>query len=113
MKYIIFIFLVLALTSCNQNRKDEYICNPETEGFTKSIKMTIFKDKVLTAMQDSKQYSYNILEETPKKIIFGYKRTMTVDTAPYTFYKRTKKYKMDRTSSENTFFGVWGCEKIN
>ena len=113
MKYIIFTFLFLFLTSCSQNRNDEYICSPETKGFTKSMKMIILKDKVLTAKQSSKEYFYDILEETPKKIVFGYKSTMTVDTAPYTFYKRTKKYKIDRSTSEATFFAVYGCEKIN
>ena len=113
MKHIIFIFLILALTSCSQNRNDEYICNPETKGFTKAVKIIILKDKVSTATQGNKKYTYDILEETTKKIVFGYKGTMTVDTAPYTFYKRTKKHKIDRTTSEDTFFVVYGCEKIN
>ena len=113
MKYIIFTFLFLFLTSCSQNRNDEYICNPETKNFTRAVKITILKDKVLSARQDAKQYSYDILKETSKEIIFGYELTMTVDTAPYTFYKRTKKYKIERSTSENSYFVVYSCEKIN
>ena len=61
MKHIIFIFLLLALTACNQNRNNEYICNPETKGFTKSIRIIILKDKVYEATQGQKQYTYDIL----------------------------------------------------
>jgi hypothetical protein len=113
MKHIIFIFLLLALTSCSQNRNDEYVCNPETKDFTEAVKIIILKDKVSTATQGDKKYTYDILEETSKKIVFGYKETMEVDTAPYTFFKRTKKYEVDHATSDNSFFGIWGCEKIN
>ena len=113
MKHIIFIFLILALTACNQNRNNEYICNPETKGFTKSTRIIIFKDKVSEATQDQKQYTYDIIEETNEKIIFGYKSMHKVDTAPHTFYKRTKKYKFDVKGTTKTLFGVWACEKIN
>ena len=110
MKKVLAIIVLGLLISCTQqNRNDEYTCNPISGGATKSQNLKILKDKVKTSAGGEKEYTYSILEEKSDRISFGHQGSAMIQI----FYKKTNKYKWDSGSKENTVIVVYDCLKIN
>ena len=101
--------LGLSLASCNQNRNDEYTCNPISGGATKSANLKISKDKVKVAVEGEQEYTYSILEEKSDRISFGHQGSTMIQV----FYKKTKKYKWDSGFKKKTLIIIYDCQKIN
>ena len=110
-KILAIIVLGLFLTSCNQNqnRHDEYICNPISKRASE-VSVEIFKDRVTTQISNQPLYTFAILEEKPDRIIFGYKNFPGTQTKQ-TFYKKTKKFKWDAPNGKMVI--VYSCLKLN
>jgi hypothetical protein len=113
MRFIYFISIFLFITSCNQNRDNEYVCNPITKGFKKSLSLKISKDKVKSVTQGAPEYTYAILEEKYDRIVFGYKNLVGKGQTERVFYKKTLKYKWASISNKNSLIAVYQCQKMN
>ena len=107
MKKLLGIIVLGLLTSCTQqNRNDEYTCNPISGGATKTQNLTILKDKVKTVAAGEKEYTYLIIEEKSDRISFGVGKMTQI------FYKKTNKYKW-QSSSKRSLIIIYDCLKIN
>ena len=108
MKKVLAIIVLGLLTSCTQqNRNDEYTCNPISGGATKSQNLTILKDKVKTSTAGEQEYTYAIIEEKSDRISFGLGGMTQI------FYKKTNKYKWQSSSKKKTLIIIYDCLKIN
>ena len=112
-KLLGIVVLGLLLVSCNQNRNDEYICKPISQGNYSDLYLEIYKDTVKTQSEGGSQYTYSILEEKSDRIRFGYKRDG--NQMKQVFYKKTKKFKWDSSieKTSNSFSVVYDCKKLN
>ena len=113
-KLLGILVLGLLLTSCNQNRNDEYICSPISQGNYKDLSLEFFKDTVKYQITGDPQYTYDILVEKSDRIIFGYKSLDKLQ-AKQVFYKKTKKFKWDSSYEKKkySFTIVYDCSKLN
>ena len=112
-KLLGILVLGLLLSGCNQNRNDEYICNPTTTNITKSTHLKISKDKVKSTAQGEPEYTYDILEEKYDRIVFGYKSMGEDQIIKHVFYKKTKIYKWHTAGTTNSLLIVYNCQKMN
>ena len=112
-KLLVIVVLGLLLMSCNQNRNDEYLCKPISQGNYSDLYLEIYKDTVKTQSDGASQYTYSILEENSDRIKFGYK--MKGNQMKQVFYKKTKKFKWDSSieKTSNSFSVVYDCKKLN
>ncbi len=111
-KLLAIVVLGLLLISCTQqNRNDEYICNPIVKGNHEDLKLEIFKDKVKYARVNSQEFIYEILEEKSDRIMFGYKRLKS-NKNKRIFYKKTKKLKLEY-GGDDPLLVVYSCEELN
>ena len=113
-KLLGIVVLGLLLSGCNQNRNDEYICIPITQGDQEDVSLEIYKDKVKTRRVGSPEYTYSILEEKSDRIRFGYEG-LGETQMNQVFYKKTKKFKWDSSikKTDNTFTIIYNCQKLN
>ena len=112
-KLLAIIVLGLLLASCTQqNRNNEYICNPIVQGNHKDLKLEILADKVKYARVNSdNEFVYDILEEKSDRIIFGYSLKPSKKNKRI-FYKKTKKLKLEYGGKDRLLV-VYNCEKLN
>ena len=113
-KLLGIVVLGLLLSGCNQNRNDEYICIPITQGDQEDVSLEIYKDKVKTRRVGGPEYTYSILEEKSDRIRFGYEG-LGETQMNQVFYKKTKKFKWDSSikKTDNTFTIIYNCQKLN
>ena len=113
-KLLGIVVLGLLLVSCNQNRNDEYICKPISQGNYSDLYLEIYKDTVKTQSEGGSQYTYSILEEKSDRIRFGYEG-LGETQMNQVFYKKTKKFKWDSSikKTDNTFTIIYNCQKLN
>jgi outer membrane lipoprotein-sorting protein len=112
-KLLAIVVLGLFLASCTQqNRNNEYICNPIVQGNHQDLKLEILADKVKYARVNSDEFVYDILEEKSDRIIFGYKSSKASKKNKRIFYKKTKKLKLEYGGKDRLLV-VYNCEKLN
>ena len=113
-KLLAIVVLGLFLASCNQNIKGEYYCKNIMEKEYEDVTLEISKDKVNYSYIDGLSYTYDILEEKPDRIVFGYK-SMGENQMKQTFYKKTMKFKWESSykKTKNSFMVIRDCEKLN
>ena len=107
--FLTTIFILILLTSCKPNRHDEYSCMYD-DGSGPDF-LDIKKDTVIKNKGENLEKELDIAKETREKIIF-YTDYQYIENTEYTFYKKTKKFKISYKTGKKEIF-IPDCEKLN
>ena len=107
--FLIKIFILIFLTSCKPNRHDEYSCF-FSDGSGPDF-LDIKKDTVIRNKGENIEKELDIAEESRDRIIF-YSDYKTIENTEYTFYKKTKKFKISYKTGKKEIY-ILDCEKLN